>query len=262
MLRGYRLLILALGLILCAASGPQKPSQQQATNAPTEQASQAAFTPYPDLNAESCYHANDHDRADLCAQWRAALAAEKSTLEAHRATNWAIVGTVLSAIGLGAILWSLGQTERALAASKEANDITRETSIHQLRAYVGFYDWDFEIKITKATFEVSIKNFGQTPALNLQVRRVLTTDKDFSFKDLDFEDMTSIDLHPGNSWDHLKAILDDAPYDQDLHFIAEARYSDIYGQRWALPIRYLKKPYGVWGTVPDVNGSNREYQVQ
>ena len=80
MLRGYRLLVLALGLVLAGAAPPKEGGIGKA---PAEKIKPSApktpdYSAYPDKEAESCYTAKDHDSADLCAQWRAAIAAEKA----------------------------------------------------------------------------------------------------------------------------------------------------------------------------------------
>lgn len=82
---------------------------------------EAGFTPYQGYDPDPCYHAKDHDAADLCAQWRAALAAEKSSQEARRATNWSIVATILSAIGFFGFLYTLAQTQGALKEARRGN---------------------------------------------------------------------------------------------------------------------------------------------
>ena len=107
MLRGYRGIFVAVaGLALVsAANQPEKngnaqPASEQSPPTPP-------FTPYADFYSTGCYYAQNHDQSDLCAQWRAAVAAEKAAHEARRATFWVIVGVILSLIGLLLILWTL-----------------------------------------------------------------------------------------------------------------------------------------------------------
>ena len=96
-LRGYRLFVLALGLILCGAQPPKEQTQGKPSAHETEQPASKPYAPYPGYNPDPCYQAKDHDTADLCAQWRAAIAAEKAAKEAGRSTDWSIFATFLSA---------------------------------------------------------------------------------------------------------------------------------------------------------------------
>lgn len=131
-----RIIIAAVGwLILAAANHPaersgSKAGANQASPAPRTTATpspspapspSAPFAAYSPYDAEGCYRAKDSNAANLCAYWRAAVAAEKSAKEAHRATNWAIVATVLSGCAFLAILWSLRQTHGALGEARRGN---------------------------------------------------------------------------------------------------------------------------------------------
>ena len=164
MLRGYRLLVIALGLVLCGAKPPQEQPKGQASAQPTEQATANPYAPYAGYNPDPCYQAKDHDTADLCAQWRAALAAEKAAKEAGRATDWSIFATLLSAVSLSAVAF-------ALYLTVEANRIARDTAKRQLRAYmevfetkIGIFPEDGEIII-----QLTFQNCGQTPAYKLRL---------------------------------------------------------------------------------------------
>ena len=114
MLRGNWLFFIAAGLVLCGAKPPKEQPNGQASTQPTEQAAAQPYAPYANYKPDPCYQAENHDAADLCAQWRAAIAAEKAAHEARRSTSWSIIATFLSLIGLGAIVVSLRQTNRAL----------------------------------------------------------------------------------------------------------------------------------------------------
>lgn len=134
---GYRrIVIAAVGwLALC---GAQPPAKQADSNkgaqkaAPTAQATArpapatptsppGKFAAYPDYNAEACYKANDKDAADLCAQWRAAVATEKTVKEARRATNWSIAATFLSLVTVVALIITIWQTNGALREARRGN---------------------------------------------------------------------------------------------------------------------------------------------
>jgi len=128
MLRGYRgVFIAAFGWLTLA--GAQPPNQQSQGPTKTEQPKQPPtpeqpFVAYGDLNAESCYRAKSHDAADLCAQWRAAIAAEKAAHEARRSTSWSIVATFLSAAAIMGLLVTIRQTKAALRIARHSANLT------------------------------------------------------------------------------------------------------------------------------------------
>ncbi len=137
MLRGYRgVVFTAVGWIsLCGAhppaqqsAGPQsteQPSpaaQSPATPTPTPSASQTPkFTPYPGYDPDPCYNAGDKDAADLCAQWRAALAAEKAAHEARRANFFAIIAAALGLATVIGLIVTINQTRGALGEARRGN---------------------------------------------------------------------------------------------------------------------------------------------
>ena len=169
MLRGNWLFFIAAGLVLCGAKPPQEQPNGQANTQPTEQAAAQAYTPYSGYNPDPCYQAKNHDTADLCAQWRASVAAEKTAHEARRATNWTIVATLLSAMSLGAVAY-------ALYLTVESNRIARDTSSAQLRPYIhaSLIEWTKRGHGGESfiDFQVKFMNAGQTPAKDLQLAAV------------------------------------------------------------------------------------------
>ncbi len=119
-------LSIAFGVGILVASNqadpPTKEQQQQYASAKTRYAqavtgnltdTEANYSAYPDQNSYKCYYANHHDSADLCAQWRAAVAAQEAAKWTHIGAWFALLGTVLSGIALACLLWSLRQTERS-----------------------------------------------------------------------------------------------------------------------------------------------------
>lgn len=152
MLRGYRGIFVALaGLALCGANPP---SEQAQSNNGTEKASPTpptpTYTPYPQYKAGPCYYAKDHDSADLCAQWRAAIAAEKAAHEARRANSWAIVTTLLSALSFGVIAWALWLTAR-----------NNYIAYHAERAFLYLKP---RVSRKGDTIKILVKNRGHSPA--------------------------------------------------------------------------------------------------
>ncbi|MET3761089.1 hypothetical protein [Sphingomonas sp. UYEF23] len=135
---------------------------------------QANYSAYPDGDSHQCYYAKDHDSADLCAQWRAAVAAEWSA----RWTFWTFVtsgfSTLLSIVGLFALITTLRQTERSLKQSRKSNRIAQDVAQKQLRAYIGIASVKMDAKNGNVWFYV--KNYGQTRAIKVTVfsRRIET----------------------------------------------------------------------------------------
>jgi len=131
MLRGYRGVILALGLILAGANQPDKDTEagkgaQQYKPAPKlatapSPSPEPPYRPYADRYADTCYKAQNHDTADLCAQWRAALAAEKAADEARLATIAAVIGTFLSLATVVGLIITIWQTNGALGEARRGN---------------------------------------------------------------------------------------------------------------------------------------------
>lgn len=150
--RNWRVIVAAFGLLaLCGAQPPTEQSkggggdqqppvsaQPSPTPAPTPTPSPTPkFTPYGGYNPDPCYKADDHDAADLCAQWRAALAAEKAAYEAGRATFWSVVATFLSALGVCGLLYTLWQTAGALREAKRGNRIAMKANARATREAVA-----------------------------------------------------------------------------------------------------------------------------
>lgn len=179
MLRGNRYIVVAAfgWLALCGANLPSKqakgaashsqvaltaapnsaPDSANATNEPVH------FTAYPEYQSERCYKAKLHDSADLCAQWRAAVAAEKAAKEARRATTWSVVATFLNGLGLLAVGY-------ALYLTIQANGIARKSAEQQLRAYLTVEPGGINQSVNNlARAPLLIKNCGQTPANSVMV---------------------------------------------------------------------------------------------
>ncbi len=151
-----------------APEGQAKQKQQPPVNASPPPVPEA-YKAYPNKYAEACYQAQDHDAADLCAQWRTAVAAERSADVAASANYIMGAGALLSFIGIVLVLIALGQT-------RKANRIASHTAQLQLRAYIslGVPDLDLrsdgEGEMTHADIVVLWRNVGQTPAKGIKDR--------------------------------------------------------------------------------------------
>lgn len=168
--RGYRLLIVALaGLALTGTAPPkeQNPNHNAADNIAPSTQPVANYSPYPDREAESCYESQDHDAADLCAQWRAATAAEEAADASYQSNIIGSAGAVLSFISVLLIVWTLCLT-------RQANKISRNAAHADLRPYVYVsqkeltFDEMLPGMISSFGFiTLTMKNYGRTPAKNV-----------------------------------------------------------------------------------------------
>lgn len=206
MVRGYRGVICAfVGLALSGAAPPEKQAvTHQLASQPSPNASPTSvYAPYPLVEADECYQAKDHDTADLCAQWRAAFAAEKSSRVAEWG-NWiGGIAAIISAASVILVVLALRQTEktlkmaqrdratntrRAIASGVEAAQAietakrqlaaTQESANRQLRPYVGLERARIrEIKVGEIPIaNLRLRNAGQTPATNVAVTANLAID--------------------------------------------------------------------------------------
>lgn len=165
MFRGYRLLFFALaGLML---SGAQQPKEQAQNHSSARQAEPTLS----DYASHPCYQTENHDITDLCAQWRAAVAAEKAAHEARRSGNWSVIATLLSAIAIGGLFWTIRQGQVGLERARDANKIARDTAEGQLRAYISVT----KLCVTpfkageRPTFFVEFQNSGNSPAKDVKI---------------------------------------------------------------------------------------------
>lgn len=124
--------------------------------------------PKPKEYKSPCDKPYGKDESDLCAQWRAAKAAENSAF-------WAKWGVWIAVIGSSLLMWQIMLTREAVKdtgdatkAMREANEIARDghrawvkIEIHGPRTMV--------IGHPKSTLYIGVElvNFGQSPATNI-----------------------------------------------------------------------------------------------
>lgn len=126
MLRGYRGIFAAIaGLALAGAAPPGEPSKAQNSgkNNGAPPSAGLNYAPYPDIKSGDCYQSKDHDSADLCAQWRAALAAEEAAKLGWWGNLIGILAAAVSTASVVLVVIALRQTEKSLRAAREANEI-------------------------------------------------------------------------------------------------------------------------------------------
>lgn len=117
-----------------------------------------------------CANPQRESESDLCAQWRAANAAEQSAL-------WTKLGFWAGLFGLFGLYWQVILTRRAVEdtgdatkAMQDANDIARETGIAQSRAYLHIEDVWIQVKDANDPLAIlKVRNSGQSPAKNVEI---------------------------------------------------------------------------------------------
>ncbi|MEM1051159.1 MAG: hypothetical protein AAGI28_03610 [Pseudomonadota bacterium] len=155
---------------------PTATLQQQIELQASEAAKEYQDGAYISLECEARAIADASKPECLSAKAEAAKEAERNErdLEAQRTMAvWtqamgkaAVIGTGVGILGLFLIFVTFWETRKAAHAGREANDIARENSHRQLRAYLGVTS----VKVVSRTLiYVKIKNFGQTPATNVQM---------------------------------------------------------------------------------------------
>lgn len=207
------------------AKQKQKPSIQTGPSSGTK-----AYKAYPDKYADACYQAQDHAAADLCAQWRTTIAAEKAADAATAANNIMGVGAILSFIGVVLVLFALGQ-------ARKANQIALDTANRQLRAYLGITNVEMNSKNSEIWIE--FKNFGQTPARNVKAKsRRIWPKKSDEWQPHDYGI-----IDPTNQHRALNGTPDNTPVKLDPTKIPELAieisHEDVFGNGFIREVTYF-----------------------
>ncbi len=163
MLRGYRSIILALGLVLAGAGEPPRASQEPKVQAVQSELAKAAETvsaaissiKAPVEESPPCDPGKDNRNSDLCAQWKAADAAANSAW-------WAWVSGLAGIVSLFGVIF-------ALVLALHSNWIARDTAKRQLRAYISIEPGGIN-EVVDGIHRVpfNIINNGQTPAYEME----------------------------------------------------------------------------------------------
>ena len=189
-----RVRLVASFILLMAAApaaarhGHADPAAVKAAPTPVATATPAGEPPFrahPNPLDAGCYADPSHDRADLCAQWRAAFAAEAAARNSAWA-NWiAGVSTLVGIVGILGLLRTLNLTAAANTLSRRAAEAAEQTardsrtigeaqarcylSIESVLAFIGTDDG-------KPRLHVAIRNSGASPALETTWTAVLGYD--------------------------------------------------------------------------------------
>lgn len=179
------------------------------------------FRSHPNPLDAGCYANPSHDRADLCAQWRAAFAAEAAARNSAWA-NWiAGVSTLVGIVGILGLLRTLNLTAAANTLSRRAAEAAEQTardsrtigeaqarcylSIDSVLAFIGTDDG-------KPRLHVAIRNSGASPALETTWTAVLGYDTGPAGvrrrDDSRAAELVRVAIAPGSTFDVPAVVLD------------------------------------------------------
>lgn len=190
---------------------------------------------------------------DIISEARVSERNERDLQAQETMARWTIVmggvaslGMLISIIGVGLVYITFRETRRAASAGIHANEIARESSERQLRAYVGVVDFGIrDISPGKHPFfSVKYENAGQTPAGELICRsRLEYTSQDptkVRFKAAPPGRTSKFNLAPGgHGWSQIRtsAPLSQSDYDKlksgqtTYVFAGYIIYRDAFGIR-------------------------------
>lgn len=120
------------------------------------------------VSRSPCIDPQGTEESDLCAQWRAAIAAEGSAF-------WAKWGFWIAAFGTSALLATILQGRTALARAHESNVIAQQIGESQMRAYLSVVRAELHVDHSSRDHQrlpnfdtiLHFHNSGQTPAVNV-----------------------------------------------------------------------------------------------
>ena len=261
MLRGYRLLFVALGLALASPSYSQEAKRDQAKPSDNSASKlerialaveKLPSAPTPD---SGCQPGQDDRQSDLCAQWKAADA----TAEAARWTLWTFLTSLIGlCVGAGtlAAAWLAARwakkaadfTETGASAAVEAVAETRRIGEAQVRAYVSLVG----IKVAKLDYGLEVrvlsKNTGQSPAFIKSLTYSLHLSNNDKSEKVTTEPMSV----GGGMEEYLHAIHFRTREPETAMIVIEVIvvFTDVFGgtytkrERFAGPARWLKDGTG------------------
>lgn len=142
---------------------------------------------------EPCKRPQGREESELCAQWRAARAGEAGALWTQRGVLASLGGGLLTLVSIFLVL-------RALAHAREANVIARNMARLDLRAYLDFESVRLapvsKHPVAKGMeyigAKVSLRNFGKTPAENINVLASYSLSTDQGIMPLTDHDKTGV----------------------------------------------------------------------
>lgn len=219
----------------------------------------------PIVERTPCNKPQSETESDLCAQWRAAKAAERSA-------DWTACGFWATLTGMALLTWQIMLTREAVKDTGDAtkamnrqNEIAENTARHQLRAYVGIGDkgttivkrpdWDSPDDGPHYKISIAIKNFGQTPAKNVRIS-IAHQMGVFPADIPDFPDLGQhraiFDISPADQSTQIDMLIMPDEFQQQildsraaLYYFVSVHYDDIFGfpHSLRLGLRSFHKPF-------------------
>ncbi len=191
--RGYRHIVLAIGLIVLPCLGQAQEEAQGEQGQATTQQQPAPTLPIPllvdiiedEAEAEARKYreaeARQNQKDDLVAQQGMDRATQAINEATQRMALYSLISTGFVGIGTGLLIVTLWLTRQANRAAQEAVEVTRDIGQRQIRAYM-VADTDMEWRhlnddsgknIVSYNIGIKWKNCGITPARRCYVRTSL-----------------------------------------------------------------------------------------
>jgi hypothetical protein len=165
------LIVFGIGLLIGTLNYPDEQRHQEYRYTDKD-ITDTKIATRPDLSKAKEYNAPcekpyGKDESDLCAQWRAAKAAENSAF-------WTKWGVWIAVIGSSLLMWQIVLTRKAVQDTGEAtqamidaNKIARESAHAQIRAYLAVEHVKMRVTNVGMICDVSVKNVGESPATDI-----------------------------------------------------------------------------------------------
>lgn len=169
----YWIAAILIGLTAVAAN-PQNGWAQEQITVPQPAFGLIVQTQETDQLTNPCEPGDDNRNSDLCAQWKAADAADK-------AANWAGPMFWLGIVGAGIGVFTLiAAVSAAIFAKSAANatwktvEVTREIGEAQTRAYLNCTSAKYKLSKESIWAVLEIENIGNSPATEIEIVGDLT----------------------------------------------------------------------------------------
>lgn len=166
------LLAFGLGAYVTGLPNPQERYQPYQGSQSNEQGPLAAVANVAAgvMKRTPCQNPESETESDLCAQWRAAKAAEK-------AADWTLYGVIASAMGISLLLWQIVLTREAVKDTGHATvAMVRQNELTEIaqRPWLEI-DIEFDFGTRTATgfilsFNVILRNIGKAPARDANIQ--------------------------------------------------------------------------------------------
>ncbi|GGB52063.1 hypothetical protein [Blastomonas aquatica] len=167
------LIAFGLGAYTFSLGYPEKieryPSYQQGYSDNSGASSSVPNIPQGIVQKSPCNNPQSETESDLCAQWRAAKAAEK-------AADWTVYGVLASITGISLLLWQINLTREAVEDTGKATiamERQNEIAERQQRPWVTVAIADAFMTQSQGGLllvcDVSLGNIGATPAFKASI---------------------------------------------------------------------------------------------